>query len=106
MSGYAYDVDPGYKTIGTFIRNVTTAGTALQVSTTSVPCAHVVLNARLGNTNPVVVGDANVVAANVGQRGIVLVPGNNPVMIEIQNLNLLYVDSQTNGDGVCGAYFL
>ena len=53
-----------------------------------------------------VVGDANVIAANATQRGIILIPGNDPVTIEIANLNLLYVDSQTDGDGVCGAYLL
>ena len=96
----------GAGTIATFIRNVTTAGTAVQITTVSTPCKKVVLYARLGNTNPVVVGDVNVVAASATQRGIVLVPGNDPFTIEVSDLSLLYVDSQTNGDGVCGAYFV
>ncbi len=94
-------------TLTTFRKTVTTAGTAEQITSTSTPCEYVILNAPLGNTGDpvVVVGDASVVAANATQRGIVLVPGNDPVRVNIANLNLLYVDVQTNGNAVCGAYF-
>lgn len=84
---------------------VTSAGTAEAFTATSTPCKYVIVNADLGNTNPVVVGGSTVVAASGSQRGVVLIPGNNPVRIEIDNVNKLYVDSQTNGDKVCYAYF-
>lgn len=96
----------GFKTVGTFVTNVTTAGTRVQVSTTSVQCRMVVMNARSGNTNAVTVGDVNVVGAAATQRGITCFPGNDPITIFVSDLNLLYVDSITNGDGICGAYFL
>jgi len=83
---------------------VATAGTALQLIVASTPCKYVMVSADLGNTNPVVVGGSTVVAASDSQRGIVLVPGNDPVRIDISNVNLLYVDAQTNGDAVTFFY--
>lgn len=83
---------------------VATAGTALQLIVASTPCKYVMVSADLGNTNPVVVGGSTVVAASGSQRGIVLVPGNDPVRIDISNVNLLYVDAQTNGDAVTFFY--
>lgn len=98
--------EAGYGTIRDFTRTVTTAGTAVQLTATATPCRKVWLNADLGNTNPVVVGDSTVVAANGSQRGIVLIPGNPPVSIEIDDLSKLYVDAQTSGDEVCGVYLV
>ena len=97
-------IDVGASKVVSFIKNVTTAGTAVQITTTVTPCTTVILSARLGNTNPVVIGDSNVIAANATQRGVVLIPGNDPFPLKVKDLSLLYVDSQTNGDGVCGVY--
>jgi hypothetical protein len=96
----------GYGTIVPFAKAVTTAGTAVQIVAVATPCKKVVLCADLGNTNPVVVGDSTVVAASGSQKGIVLIPGNDPVTTEIDDLSDLWVDAQTNGDRVCGAYFV
>ena len=106
IAGRALVDSGGYGTIGTFIKNVTTAGTRVQLSATSVPCRKVVINARIGSADAVTVGDANVVGAAATQRGICLMPGNDPITIEVSDLNLLWIDSISNGDGVCGAYFL
>jgi len=92
-------------TIGTFTKTVTTAGTRVQITSADTPCFKVQVCADLGNTNPVVVGDASVVAASGSMRGTVLVPGNDPVFIPVNNLNKLWVDSQTSGDKICGSYF-
>lgn len=97
-------IEMAYGKIVSGTKTVTTAGTALQVTSTFTPIGGVWLSADLGNTNPVVVGDSSVVAANSSQRGIVLVPGSQSIFLSINNLNLLYVDSQTNGDKLCYAY--
>ncbi len=90
--------------IVTGIKTVTTAGTAVQITTTSTPIPGVWVAADLGNSGPVVVGDSNVVAASGSMQGIILIPGNPSVFIPINNLNLLYVDAQNNGDELCYAY--
>ena len=84
---------------------VTAAGTAEKLKATSTSCFMVLVSADLGNTNPVVVGDANVVAASGSQNGAVLVPGNPPSMFIIDDVSKIYVDAQTNGDAVCFVYF-
>lgn len=87
----------GTKAIGT-------AGTAVQVVTASTPCIVVFVAADLGNTNPIVVGDSSVDASSGSMQGIILVPGNASIPIHIDNLNKLWVDSQTSGDDLCFAY--
>lgn len=96
--------DDSPKTIVSGTKTVTTAGTAVQITTSSVSCKEVLVSADLGNTNPVVVGDSNVVAANNSQQGVVLVPGTTPLRLKVSDLNLLWVDSQTDGDKLCYAY--
>lgn len=106
IGGGTVGTTPGaFSAIATGRKAVTTAGTSLPLVGVSTTCTEVILCADLGNTNPVVVGDASVVAASGSQRGIVLIPGNDPVKIQIDNLNKLYVDSQTNGDAVSFTYF-
>lgn len=85
-------------------KTVTTAGTAVQITATSTPTGIVWVAADLGNTNPVVVGDSSVVAASGSMQGIVLTPGNNSIPVNVNNLNLLWVDSQTNGDKLTYSY--
>ena len=85
---------------------VDSAGTAEKLVATSTYCYRVDLSADLGNTNPVVVGNADVVAASGAQKGIVLVPGNDPVTILTDDVSKIYVDSQTDGDAVCFNYYL
>jgi len=84
---------------------VATAGTAVALVGSPTSCFRVDLSADLGNSNPVVVGGSGVVAANDSQEGIVLIPGNDPITILIDDVSKLYVDSQTNGDAVCFNYY-
>jgi hypothetical protein len=86
-------------------KTVAAHGTAEKLIATATDCFMVIVSADLGNTNPVVVGSADVVAASGSQKGIVLVPGNNPVLLLINDLSKVYVDAQTNGDAVCYTYF-
>lgn len=83
---------------------VTTAGTAVQVTATSTPIPGVWVAADSGNNNGVVVGDSSVVGGDSSMQGIVLTPGNMSIFININNLSLLYVDSETNGDKLVWAY--
>jgi len=84
---------------------VVAAGTAIQVSTTSVAIAGVWLSGDTeGAGGALVVGDANVSAVEGAQQGIVIIPGNAPIFLPINNLNLLYVDSTANDGRLCYAY--
>lgn len=98
----AYEIG---RTVVSDRKAVASAGTAVQLSITSIACFMVIVSADLGNSSPVVVGGADTVAADGSQKGIVLVPGNNPVTILADNLNKIYVDAQTNGDAVVYTYF-
>ena len=96
----------GHSGIRTFRKVVSTAGNPEQIASTVTPCRMVLINASLGNSSPAAVGDANVVAANATMRGTPLIPGSEPVPIYIDDLSKLYVDVQTNGDVVCGTYYV
>lgn len=84
---------------------VTTTGSAVQLTTSSITCYRVDLSADVGNDNPVVVGGSGAAASSGTIAGIVLYPGNSPHTIYINNLNKIYVDAQTNGDAVCYNYY-
>lgn len=90
-------------TFGVGRQTVTSAGTAVQLSTTSVPCKEVLVQAETDNTNPVTVGDANVVGALATRKGIALSAGS-VVTIECTNLNQIYIDAVTNTEGVTYFY--
>jgi hypothetical protein len=85
---------------------VVAAGTAEPLAATSTYCYRIDLCADLGNDKPVVIGGSNVKAASGEQIGIVLVPGNPPITLIIDDVAKIYVDAQTNGDAVCYAYYI
>ena len=79
---------------------ITTAGTAVQISTTSVPTTRVFIcnndsNSSLTNNGTIVVGDSTVVAAAATRKGQVIYAGNY-VEFYVSDLNLLWVDSLDN----------
>lgn len=78
---------------------VVTSGTAVQLSTTSIPCYGVYVVAHESNTGTVLVGDTTVVAALAGRRGYSLYPTNSQ-KFSVTNVNFLYVDSTVSGDKV------
>jgi len=84
---------------------IATAGTRERLVANSTPCFRVDVYADLGNTNPVVIGGSGVIAASGSQEGIVLIPGNDPVTIYIDDVTKLWADVQTNGDAVCFNYY-
>jgi len=82
------------------------AGTAEKLVADKTGCFMILLSADLGNTSPLVVGNADVVAANGSQKGVVLTPGNPPAMFLVRDVSSVYVDSQNDGDAVCFVYFV
>lgn len=84
-------------TITSGTKTVATAGTAVQVTAVSTPIKGVFVCADLLAGIVVTVGDSSVVGNASGMKGIVLPPGNPPIFLPLTNLNLLWVDAQSNG---------
>jgi len=53
----------------------------------------------------VVGGSSAVRAASGSKNGIVIIPGNPPATIEVDNLSKLWVDAESNGGVICGVYY-
>jgi len=83
---------------------VTTSGTAVQLTVTSIPIPGIFLSGDIGNTGTIVVGDANVSGVSGSQQGIALEPAGNSIFVQVNNQNLLFVDSEVNGDKLIWAY--
>lgn len=91
-------------TLASGTKNVTTAGTEVQLTTTSTPCSWVTVTARRANTGAIAVGDASVVAAAGSERALfVLGPGDSCV-VPINNVNEVWIDSTVSGEGVSFGY--
>lgn len=89
--------DDGYKV-------VTTAGTRVQISTTSTPAAWLTVCALSSNTGQVNVGDVGVVAATgATERGIPLLARESITVYNV-DLSKVYIDSRVNGEGVTYLY--
>ena len=97
------DTNYTYTTIGDGLKNVTSAGTALAVSSSSIPCRVVRIKAFPENTNTVVVGASTVVATLATRRGLSLSPGEE-VEFRIDDVSKLYIDSVVSGEGVSYVY--
>lgn len=91
-------------TITSGTKTVTTAGTAVQITAVSTPIKGVWINADLLQGSVVAVGDSGVKANASGMKGLILTPGNPPIFLAISDLNLLWVDAQTNGGKLSFAY--
>lgn len=87
---------------------VTTGGTAVRLSSTSVSVGAVWVMAATANTNPVVIGGSDVVAAVGTRKGVALRSTDPPVKLSskdgIDELGDLYVDAVTNGEAVTWFY--
>jgi hypothetical protein len=92
-------------------KTVTTAGTQVALSATDIFTRNLIIQALPGNTNNIYVGDLNVSSAlnivtlDAGQV-ITLSPGDLGDDYGIINLKDIYIDSDTNGEGVNVGYFL
>lgn len=99
---------PTSKSLSDGRKTVTTAGTRVQLSTTSVPCKRIEIQAMEANTDVIVVGGATVVAgasadSGATRRGRLLFPSQS-IVLTVNNLNLVYLDSVVSGEGVTYIY--
>lgn len=92
-----FNASPGVRAVGR--QTVATAGTAVQLSSTSSECRGVMIQAETDNTGTIVVGDSSVVAALATRKGVALVAGDREYF-PIDNLTDLYIDTTVNTDGV------
>ena len=81
---------------------VTTAGTAVALAS-STTCKWVAVTAETDNTSTVVVGDSGVIASLSTREGVPLGAGDS-IVIPIDNLADVYIDSLVNGEGVTFLY--
>ncbi len=95
----------GAGTIGNGSKNVTTAGTDVALSSSSVPCRSVAIMAKLTNTGYIAVGSAGVDATVSSGDGVLLAAGDT-MTIDVSDLNLVYIDSTVNGEGVRYTYIV
>lgn len=81
---------------------VTTAGTRVTLGG-AVACKKVTIQALATNTDVVVIGGSTVVAAELTRQGIALTPFNSIIM-QIDSLDDIYLDSVIDGEGVSYLY--
>ena len=79
-------------------KNVTTAGTAVQLTTTSTPCKAVLIRAKAANTNNVYFGDSSV------DNTYTYLSAYEWASIAVSDVSHVYIDSDTNGEGVTYSY--
>lgn len=94
----------GITTITDGNKTVTLAGTPERLVASTTACRKVVITALINNNDTVVVGGSTVVASLAGRRGIPLIQGQS-CEIQIDDLNKIYLDVVTSGDGVSFAAF-
>lgn len=90
-------------------RVVTTAGTRVALSTTSVSVRSVTITAETDNTGVIVIGGVGtVVAAQATRRGIPLAAGDTITLTirddDVDDLAEVGLDSMIDGDGVTYIY--
>lgn len=81
------------------------AGTATALSPTSVPCLGVWISGDIAAGQPMSVGDSNVSAGAGNWRGVIVIPGNDPVFIPCDDLNRVYFNSESASAVACFTYF-
>ena len=85
------------------IKVVTTAGTDV-VLASSTACRKVDIQAQTDNTGLIAVGFTGVDATEATGTGVILYAGDT-YSLEVNNLNLIYLDSTVSGEGVRYTYF-
>jgi len=82
---------------------VSTAGTHVELASSTV-CNKVDIQAQTDNTGLIAVGFDAVDATEATGTGVILYAGDT-YSLEINNLNLIYIDSTVSGEGVRYTYF-
>lgn len=89
----------GNTTLGSGSKTVTTAGTRVQLSGVSIPCKKITIQGLAANTKAIYIGDSTVASSN----GIFVFP-TQMFQLTVANLNMVYLDSEVNGEGVVYQY--
>jgi len=89
---------------GNLFKVVATAGTDVCIVGGSIPCKKLDIQAQTDNTGLIAVGFTGVDATIVDGTGIILNAGDI-YSLEINNLNLIFIDSTVNGEGVRFTYW-
>lgn len=89
--------------------NVTTAGTAEEISPTSLQVRSAVIQAKKDNTGSIYIGSSEV--DNSGNKGTFLNAGEAYTLAqdgtdELYNLNEVFIDADVSGEGVTVTYFI
>ena len=77
-------------------KTVTTSGTEVQLTATSTTCSSLLVKALAGNTGKIYVGGNSSVTTS---NGFELSKGDS-VGLDVDNVQDVYIDAQTNGEGV------
>ena len=88
------NLEPGGGIV-TFQRTVTTGGTAVVLSD-DTEVISVLITAKSGNSGDIFIGGNDSVS---GDTGIILAAGNS-ILVDVDNFNKLFVNSQNDNDGV------
>ncbi len=87
---------------------VTTGGTAVRLSSTSVAINRITITAETDNTNPVTVGGSDVVGALATRKGVPLAAGQSitfDAQVDgVDELGDIYIDAVTSTEGVTYLY--
>lgn len=93
-------VAPTVTTITDGRKAVTTAGTAVAIEPTTVPFTTCTIQAEENNTGDIVIGGSGVIADLATREGILLTPSASKHYAVPNDLALIFIDSEVNGDGV------
>ena len=85
------------------VTTVSSAGTDVELAS-STACKKVDIQAQTDNTGLIAVGFTGVDATVATGTGVILNPGDT-YSLEVNNLNLIYIDSTVSGEGVRYTYF-
>lgn len=90
-------------TVGNGRKTVTTAGSRVQLATTTA-CKKLDICALSSNTGIIVIGGTTVVAA-VGTRSGFALSASDKYLIAVDDLSKIWLDSTVNGEGVSYTYY-
>lgn len=89
--------------IGSGRKAVTTAGTRVQILSTSIVTKKVIITALASNSTEIYVGGSSVSGVNGSESGALLEPTGSATF-EIDNINKVWIDAVTSGDAVSFTY--
>lgn len=81
------------------------ANTATPLASTPTPCLGVWVSGDISAGQPMSVGDSNVAAGDGSWRGVIVIPGNDPVYLPCDDLSRVYFNSTSSGAVACFTYF-